>query len=155
MATGFGILDIAIGLILVYLVLSLICSAAGEIFEAIVKFRSRDLERGIRELLNDPDGTHIMQQFYHHPMINGLFRGKYDPTEIRGGVYSGKNLPSYVPAPEDSRPDDCWPALSVCENFLVARMVLSCASGKSIGFCSAVLAVGLGLFSALCCPGAE
>jgi len=48
-----NILDVAVGLVFVFLTLSLICSAAKEIIEAGLKKRSKDLERGIRELLGD------------------------------------------------------------------------------------------------------
>lgn len=45
-----NILDVAVGLVFVFLTLSLICSAAKEIIEAGLKKRSKDLETGIREL---------------------------------------------------------------------------------------------------------
>src|SRR5438034_355636 len=51
------ILDVAIGLIFVYLLLSLICSAANEVIELWLKNRAADLERGLRELLNDPQAN--------------------------------------------------------------------------------------------------
>ena len=52
-----NILDVAVGLVFVFLTLSLICSAAKEIIEAGLKKRSKDLERGIRELV----GTGLAQ----------------------------------------------------------------------------------------------
>src|SRR5690349_15032350 len=48
-----AIIDTAIGIIFVYLLLSLICSAIGEAIEAIMRNRAADLERGIRELVTD------------------------------------------------------------------------------------------------------
>ena len=45
------ILDVAIGMIFIYLLLSLMCSAANEMIELMLKKRAIDLERGIRELL--------------------------------------------------------------------------------------------------------
>ena len=47
-----SIIEVAIGLIFVYLLMSLICSAANEIIESFLKNRATDLERGIRELFN-------------------------------------------------------------------------------------------------------
>ena len=47
-----NIIDVAIGMIFIYLLLSLMCSAANEIIELMLKKRAIDLERGIRELLS-------------------------------------------------------------------------------------------------------
>ncbi|WP_207494409.1 hypothetical protein [Aridibaculum aurantiacum] len=46
-------LDLAIGMVFIFLLLSLICTALVEILEKFLKYRSTDLERGIRELLHD------------------------------------------------------------------------------------------------------
>ncbi len=104
MASGLNILDVAIGLVVVYLLLSLICSSVNEGLETFLKNRSRQLERGIREMLGDPEGTQVAHLFYNHPLISNLFRGDYDPKHIvkkrigPGNVYRGQNLPSYIPA---------------------------------------------------------
>jgi hypothetical protein len=88
---GSILLDIVIGLIFVYLLLSLICSALNEIIEACLKKRAADLERGIRELLHEDKGAGLLKAFYEHPLVSGLFKGKYEPGKTR-------NLPSYIPA---------------------------------------------------------
>ncbi|HEY1216165.1 MAG TPA: hypothetical protein VGE93_21260, partial [Bryobacteraceae bacterium] len=96
-------MEIAIGLSLVYLLLSLICSAVSEGLETILKNRSRDLERGLREMLSDEDGSKLVHLLYNHPLIQGLFRDRYSNDLIRkrllsaGKVYAGKTLPSYIP----------------------------------------------------------
>jgi hypothetical protein len=98
------ILDVAIGLIFVYLLLSLLCSAANEIVELLLKKRAIDLERGIRELLDPGSDTGTpdsVQAFYNHPLINSLFGGKYDHWRITN-PFARKMmrtpLPSYIPA---------------------------------------------------------
>lgn len=88
---GSTLLDIVIGLIFVYLLLSLICSALNEIIEACLKKRAADLERGIRELLHEEKGKGLLKSLYEHPLVRGLFKGTYDPEKTR-------NLPSYIPA---------------------------------------------------------
>jgi hypothetical protein len=88
---GSNILDIAIGMVFFYLLLSLICSAVNELLEGLLKYRGSDLEKGLRELLQDPDGSGLVKAFYGHPLVNGLFAGPYDPNK-KG------NLPSYIPA---------------------------------------------------------
>jgi hypothetical protein len=88
---GSAIMDIAIGLIFVFLLLSLVCSAAKEFIELFLKKRASDLEQGISELFNDPqkaDG--FINAFYNHGLINSLYRGNYTP--------GSRTLPSYIPA---------------------------------------------------------
>lgn len=92
---GSEILDVAIGLILVYLLLSLFATAVREGIESVVKARAVLLERGIRELLDDPTGRNLSRQLYEHPLIYSLFRDAYEPREKR--MFGGK-LPTYIPA---------------------------------------------------------
>jgi hypothetical protein len=87
---GSEVLDVAIGLVFVYLVMSLICSAACELIESFLKRRATYLERGLKEMLSDPQASGIVRQVYNHPLVNSLFRGKYE-ADGRG------NLPSYIP----------------------------------------------------------
>jgi hypothetical protein len=87
---GLEMLDLAIGITFIFLLLSLICSAINELLEAWLKNRASNLEKGIRELLNDPDGTDMAEKLYNHPLVFSLFRGKYTP--------GGKKLPSYIPS---------------------------------------------------------
>jgi hypothetical protein len=89
---GSQIVEVAIGLILMYLLLSLICSSIREGLESWQKLRAVDLERGIRGLLNDEAGQGLARDLYNHPLVYGLFQGTYDPERTR------KNLPSYIPA---------------------------------------------------------
>jgi hypothetical protein len=64
---GSNILDVAIGLMFVFLFLSLICSALNELLESWMKNRGRDLERGIRELLDDREGTGLQRRSTRTP----------------------------------------------------------------------------------------
>ena len=89
---GSQVLEVAIGLVLLYWLLSLICSSIREGIEAWQKTRASDLERGIRELLQDRRGTGLAKAVYEHPLVYGLFKGEYDPAK------SLRNLPSYIPS---------------------------------------------------------
>lgn len=93
---GSEILNVAIGLILVYLLLSLICSAIREGLEGIFKTRASALERGIRQLLHDSQGCGLAKNFYEHPLINSLYQGCYSQTNDQ--KKPNRNLPSYIPA---------------------------------------------------------
>lgn len=95
---GSSILEVAIGLILIFLLLSLIASAVQEAIESVIKFRGVHLERGIRELLGDGKGTGLARTFYEHPLICSLYRGSYTPPEEDKERRRGGNLPNYIPA---------------------------------------------------------
>lgn len=98
---GLDLLDVALGLAFLYLLMSVVCSAAVEFFEALMKFRARDLEHGIRELLNDPT---LVKAVYDHPLVASLYSGTYGAA---GGArytigemlsWRKRRLPSYIPA---------------------------------------------------------
>jgi hypothetical protein len=102
-----GVLDVAIGMIFVYLILSLVTSAANEVIELKLKNRASDLEKGIRELIepgSKAGATGLVKQLYDHPLVKGLFEGTYESSGIKNkaaGITSflrSTNLPSYIPA---------------------------------------------------------
>jgi len=98
-----AILDVAIGMVFVYLLLSLLCSAAQEMGEYWLKKRASDLERGVRELLTTEDGSdpgNLVQQLYDHGMVSGLFKGTYENSRINSRLrhFVGTDLPSYIPS---------------------------------------------------------
>lgn len=100
---GSAVLETAIGLVFIFLLLSLACTAAKEGIELWWKRRSIDLERGIRELLDDPASAgRLVERVYNHPLVRGLVVGAYDPATVKGPAgaerYTGGNLPSYIPA---------------------------------------------------------
>ena len=63
---GAEILDVAIGVVFVFLLVSVVCSAIREGIEAWLKTRAAYLERGIRELLHDRNGRGLARNFYEH-----------------------------------------------------------------------------------------
>ena len=108
---GSDLLEIGIGMVLVFLLVSLICSAAREALET----RHEDPRLGSRardrRASADPEGTGLTKAFFDHPMIVGLFGGTYEPAKlkayagrVRGGpwqvdVPQGRwHLPSYIPS---------------------------------------------------------
>lgn len=96
---GSEILDVAIGLIFVFLLASLLCSAIRELAEGWFKTRAVFLEQGLRQLLHDPTGEQLVRALYRHPSVYGLFKGDYDPgTATQRGVFARTNLPAYIPA---------------------------------------------------------
>ena len=78
MLFGSNLLEVAIGVIFLYLLLSLLCSALTELIESLIRFRARDLKRGVGRLLQDP---RLVEIFFDHPLIKPL-----------------GETPSYIPA---------------------------------------------------------
>ena len=78
MIFGSTLLEVAIGVIFVFLLVSMLCSAISELLEAFLKNRAKDLEKGIIMLLDNQD---LAKDFFDHPLIKPL----------------GKS-PSYIPA---------------------------------------------------------
>ena len=71
MMFGSTILEVAIGLLFVYLLLSLLCSAVGEYIEAKFNNRAKYLKEGITLLLNDTagGGIDLASQLYAHGLV--------------------------------------------------------------------------------------
>lgn len=91
------VLDIAIGLIFVFLATSLAITASNELLASLFKWRAKDLATGLRMLTGTDrrgavaDGKpDIVRAIYQHPVIRGLHR-----DEVAAG---GRKAPSYIPA---------------------------------------------------------
>jgi len=88
---GSAILDVLIGLVLVYLLLSIACTALNEAISSLLQQRGKHLFEGVKNLLNDPDFTGLAQQIYSHGLVDGLSRDAADPKKLT-------RKPSYMPA---------------------------------------------------------
>ncbi|HEX8693619.1 MAG TPA: hypothetical protein VF746_14445 [Longimicrobium sp.] len=110
---GLEFLEIVIGLMFVYLLLSLLATALNEYVAALLNLRGKELARGLGRLLDDIDdddavkkaldgigagagaaAATLTEQFYNHRLIRPL-------ATRRGWLFRGKNtprLPSYIPA---------------------------------------------------------
>jgi hypothetical protein len=87
-----SVLDVAIGLIFVYLLLSILCTAANESIAAITKRRPKMLERGLRLLLGNQQigGKLFVDAFYKHPLIDGL------RDKLKDGSVDKSRHPAYL-----------------------------------------------------------
>jgi len=103
---GSGTIEIIIGIIFVFILVSTICAAIREGIEAKLKTRAAYLEQGIRQLLNDPDGTGLAKSLYGHPLVASLFNLSYKPGKNNKApdlLASGYDLPSYIPSKNFAR----------------------------------------------------
>ena len=96
---GSEILEVGVGLVLIFLLVSLILTAVRETIESWSKTRSRDLERAIAELLDDKSQGGLRDALYNHPLVSALFPGAKAPSKVSasGAIGAARNLPSYIP----------------------------------------------------------
>lgn len=76
---GSTVVEVGIGMALLFLFASLIATAAQEFLEGLRQRRGKDLERGIRELLGGSSAGETVREFYEHPLIAALYPGSYKP----------------------------------------------------------------------------
>ena len=101
-------IDVAAGLVFVYLFMSVLATIGREALEAFLRTRALHLEQGLIELLcvRTPVGKsktktavdyQMLQNFFEHPLIMSLYRGQYTIPPKRKPL-SGLTLPSYIPS---------------------------------------------------------
>jgi hypothetical protein len=86
---GSNVLEIAIGLVFIYLLLSLFCTVINEGIATALEQRGKNLLAGIKNLLNDPEFTSLAQHIYNHGLVSGVMEGATDFTKAN-------RLPSYI-----------------------------------------------------------
>lgn len=100
------IIDVAIGLIFVWITLSLSTIQVQEWISTLLNKRARDMEDTIHEMLANPN---LKAQLYDHPVIRGLTAKKRkEPSAVapgffrypivRGPTLEKRKLPSYIPS---------------------------------------------------------
>jgi hypothetical protein len=88
---GSSVLDIAIGAIFVFLLLSVFATVLNELVFSFLNMRGRELLQGVAILLDDAAKTGLVNKIYNNGQVFGLFEGNFDPSK------KGK-LPSYIPS---------------------------------------------------------
>lgn len=89
---GSSMLDIAIGVVFTFLLVSVFATVINELIVSILSLRGRFLLRGIKSMLDDPKATGLAKAVYEHGQVYGLYEDKFDPARTK------RNLPSYIPA---------------------------------------------------------
>jgi|GEM_PF-4437686 len=93
------ILDLVIGMLFVFLLMSVLSSAVKELFAQAVNMRAIVLARAIKHLLQDPSGEGLSADFYRHPLIKVLFEPRT--------AWWQRALDRFLPAP--GKPDNIPP----------------------------------------------
>lgn len=86
---GSAMLDIAIGVVFVFLLLSVFATTINELIFSLLSMRGKELLSGIQTLLNNDPG--LVSRVYNHGQVFGLFKGDFNPAKPG-------NLPSYIPS---------------------------------------------------------
>ena len=89
-----NIFDVVIGLAYIYLVLSLIVSAASEAITSALRWRGRLLWRGIRDLIGAP----LAKALYAHPLVMKVGATGRAPSYISARTFSLALLDMIAPA---------------------------------------------------------
>lgn len=87
---GSNVLEVAIGLIFIYLFLSVICSSINEAIASLMNQRAKNLFEGVKNLLNDPDFTGLAQFLYNHGLVTAFMQNAANDSKPN-------RWPSYVP----------------------------------------------------------
>jgi hypothetical protein len=102
-------LEVAIGLALVFLLLSLFCTTINESLAAIFGWRARTLERGIQSLFNGGQIKAVNSQsgellrnladvVYNHGLVQSLYKSKAGQDFVPASQIASRDLPSYIPS---------------------------------------------------------
>jgi hypothetical protein len=101
-----AIVEVAIGLIFVWVVLSLTTIQIQEWINTLLDRRAKDMQDAIHEMLANPN---LKSQFYDHPVIRSLTAKKrkipsliprrfYNYPIVRGFTQEKRKIPSYIPS---------------------------------------------------------
>lgn len=77
-----SILDIALGMVFLFVLISLLCSAINEMLAQFLRMRAKNLEAGLTNLLQSGEGNKLVEDLYQHPLINGLSKTGQKPSYI-------------------------------------------------------------------------
>lgn len=102
-------LEVAIGLALVFLLLSLFCTTIHESIAAVLGWRAKTLEKGIQSLFSggqitvlDANNVATLRSLsdvvYNHGLVQGLYKGSPSQTFTPASLIHPRSLPSYIPS---------------------------------------------------------
>ena len=93
------IIDVGLGMIFFYVVLSLVASSVQEWISSLLSTRSKNLQQGVQNLL----GNEYAKKVYEHPLIDRLSKDKKLPSYISTETLSSVLL-EVIAKEQDSGP---------------------------------------------------
>src|ERR1017187_7259813 len=92
---GSAVLEVAIGIVFIYLLLAIFCTTANEWIAGVFKSRGALLKQGILQLLAPDQSTPgaaaqdtVVSRFYDHPLIKALLRDNQLPSYLAGRTFA-------------------------------------------------------------------
>lgn len=83
-----SVFDVALGMVFLFVVISLVCSAIQEFISQIFRLRAKNLEAGLANLLKTEKGDELVTALFNHPLIKGLSKEGQKPSYIPPNHFS-------------------------------------------------------------------
>jgi hypothetical protein len=77
---GSEILEVVIGLVFIYLLFSTLVTLINEFIVSVLKLRAKGLKKIIKRTLDNEEGNELSDEFFKHPLIKYLAKGKRRPA---------------------------------------------------------------------------
>ena len=124
-----AVIDVGLGLVLMYLVLSLICTIINEYISDWTNMRARTLARGISAIIDDPK---VLAAFHNHGLISGIYDAAGgNPSYLPGNTVATALLESLDPAKPIVGVADIREAADKLPDSNVRDLVLSAIAGAN------------------------
>lgn len=92
-----ALLDVIIGMVFIYAVMALACTALNEYFiNTVGRCRGQILKKGIRNLLGNDTDHSVLDNFYSHPLIRSLHPPGRLPSKIPPDSFAGSVLDGFI-----------------------------------------------------------
>lgn len=85
---NFQALDIGLGLMFIYLVLSLVCTGLNEFAAGIFQRRRRNLLKGLEFILTHTPNSNAVENFKNHPLIKSMYGNKFQASYVPPHIFS-------------------------------------------------------------------
>src|SRR6185436_3084109 len=98
---GSVVLEVAIGLVFVYLLIGLMVTAVTEIAAGLLKTRAKNLWKGVRNILDSGTASTWVDQLYSHPLVASLCSPHEEQdagTSPGATAKPPRHGPSYIPS---------------------------------------------------------
>ena len=116
---NFPALDVALGLLFLFFILSLVCSGINEAIASLLRWRAQDLERGLWELLHDPKhGVQALETLKQHPLISPMLH----PQNKKRAAATAAVTPSEAPATPKTNRRSEFPSYIPSRTFVTALL---------------------------------
>ena len=85
---GSAILDVAIGMIFIYLLMALVVTSLSELIASWLRWRSKNLAEGLQRLLNSGPAQGLVRDLYNHPLVKTLSKDGSGPSYIPSRTFA-------------------------------------------------------------------